>query len=89
MSTTKSDGAPAPDLPLDPDEPHTPFWFTVLGLGLFLLAGIFLLTQSGDDDKVTSSPDAAAGSVEAPANDAPKPAENAPAPDPHAGHGHD
>lgn len=44
---------------LDPDEPHTPAWFTFLGLGLFLLGGIFFLVQSSDEAEAT--PPAAAG----------------------------
>ncbi len=34
---------------LDPDEPHTPWWFPMLGLGLFLLGGIFLLATSEEN----------------------------------------
>lgn len=40
---------------LDPDEPHTPAWFTFLGLGVFLLAGIlFLVSSAGDAEDEAS-----------------------------------
>lgn len=35
---------------LDPEEPSTPLWLTLLGGVLFLLVAIFLLATGGDDD---------------------------------------
>lgn len=35
---------------LDPDEPHTPGWFSLLGLGLFLAAGIFFLATQDEEE---------------------------------------
>jgi hypothetical protein len=38
---------------LDPDEPHTPTWFTALGAILFLLGGVFVLVTGGDEPNPT------------------------------------
>lgn len=90
--------APAPEeqeSPLDPDEPHTPAWFTFLGVGLFLLGGIFVLATSGDEEETPAGPSSQVGE-DAPAlggEGEPPPAQQPPpaaaAADPHAGHGHD
>lgn len=91
MSTTEH-SIEEQETPLDPDEPRTPNWFTFLGVGLFLLGGIFLLATAGDEEpapasaKNAAAQDADSGAAPAAAQDAPSP--NAPA-DPHAGHGHD
>ena len=54
---------------LDPDEPHTPPWFTFLGLGIFLAGGIFLLICSSNENDPASEANTA---VAAPAdNEAP------------------
>lgn len=74
--------------PLDPDEPHTPVWFSFLGLGLFLLGGIFLLVTADDEQEAPGSaaaPAATAAEEEAEEGDSP----TEPEADPHAGHGHD
>lgn len=42
-----------PSLGLDPDEPHTPTWFTALGVILFLFGVIFILA-TGDDGENTA-----------------------------------
>lgn len=77
---------------LDPDEPHTPPWFTFLGLCLFLVGGIFLLATAGDDEMATGLGDAAAEEGEETGGEGAEPVEptEAPveAPDPHAGHDH-
>jgi len=85
MSANEADGA------LDPDEPHTPVWFTLLGVGLFLLGGIFLLATSGDDEGApeASVPEVSADAAPEPPGDEPRPQEGDARPDPHAGHGHD
>lgn len=44
MSATEAE----PDQ-LDPEEPHTPFWLTLLGGALFLAGAIFLLATAGGD----------------------------------------
>jgi len=78
----------AQESPLDPDEPSTPAWFTFLGVGLFLLAGIFLLATGGDDEPSAGVPAAAEAPSEGEAAGE-APAANAEAPvDPHAGHNH-
>ena len=59
---------------LDPDEPHTPAWFTFLGLGIFLAGGIFFLIRSSASDvvpaKAPEASDIAAPSEGAPHADA-------------------
>lgn len=35
---------------LDPDEPNTPGWLTLLGLALFLGCGILFLVLGGDEE---------------------------------------
>lgn len=86
MTTNEADST------LDPDEPHTPLWFTILGLGLFMVAGIFLVASSGNEEEeaTASSP---TEFLEAPSPEPPPKGENAPAAppseDPHKGHGHD
>lgn len=54
---------------LDPDEPHTPWWMPLLGLGLFLIAGIFLLATGGEDENPegASAPPVAEGKTDPPA----------------------
>lgn len=75
---------------LDPDEPHTPLWFTFLGLGLFLAGGIFLLATAGDEEPVVRAPESeAAAPAEEGEGAAPDAAQAAAEADPHAGHGHD
>jgi len=56
---------------LDSDEPHTPGWFTFLGLGLFLLAGIFFLATSENEDEVAAAAQPAAEGSAEPAEAAP------------------
>lgn len=80
--------------PLDSDEPHTPAWFTFLGVGLFLLGGIFLLATSDDEDEAPVVPSAEVGEAAGEQGEAVQNAKAdappaAPAADPHAGHGHD
>lgn len=41
MSLDPHDSDPREEL--DPDEPHTPLWLPLVGLGLFLLATTYLL----------------------------------------------
>lgn len=57
---------------LDPDEPHTPAWFTFLGLGVFLAGGIFFLIRSSAGEVVPGTPPEANSVVAAPNNDAPQ-----------------
>lgn len=69
---------------LDPDEPSTPLWLTLLGVGLFLLGGIFFLA--------TSSPEAAPDEEAAPEPPAAAPDNGTDPPKAdreHAGHGHE
>jgi hypothetical protein len=60
------DGEPATELP--PDEPRTPGWVPLLGLGLFALGATYLLvtTEPGDDSKTEGS-SAASATASAPA----------------------
>jgi hypothetical protein len=56
------------------EEPATPLWLTLLGLGLFLVAGIvFIATR---EDGKTAAQLTAAPSAEGAAADAPSPAPN-------------
>lgn len=89
---------------LDSDEPQTPIWFTFLGIGLFMAAGIFVLATADEEEPAAvaaapaapEEPAAAEAPAEMPANvpgqPAPPTAEQNPSgaavPDPHAGHGH-
>jgi hypothetical protein len=89
---------------LDSDEPQTPIWFTFLGIGLFMAAGIFVLATADDEEAPAVVAEAAAAPegeaapeapAEMPANvpggaAPPSDAQNpsGAAPDPHAGHGH-
>lgn len=69
---------------LDPEEPQTPTWFTMLGVALFLFGGIFaVIASSGDEEETETSAAEEPAAAAAPAPEA----EPAPA-DPHAGHGH-
>lgn len=91
MSTTEH-SIDEQETPLDPDEPHTPTWFTFFGIGLFLLGGIFLLITSDGEEPPPVTPAVEAGEpAPAAAAEGAAPAAKAPeAPaDPHAGHGHD
>jgi hypothetical protein len=51
---------------LDADEPHTPGWFTFLGLGLFLLAGIYFLATSETGEEAAAAEEPAAQASAAP-----------------------
>ena len=77
------------ETPLDADEPHTPTWFTFLGVGLFLLGGIFLLATSDDEVEAPVIPTSEAGEAVPAQEDKGDPPPAAEAADPHAGHGHD
>lgn len=48
----------------DADEPRTPLWLTLLGGALFFCAGLFLLTQSSQEE----ASEASAGTEELPAD---------------------
>jgi len=81
-----ADPQPAPGLPEIQDEAaDTPMWVPALGLGLFVLAALYLVVSSAFEDatapELTEEPAALAAPAE------PAPAEAAPA-DPHAGHDH-
>lgn len=52
------------------EEPKTPFWFTALGIGLFLLAGLVLVLRAPDESAETEG--TASAKVEAPKAEAPK-----------------
>ncbi|HXS18386.1 MAG TPA: hypothetical protein VN764_14410 [Polyangiaceae bacterium] len=69
MTRPSADKAPMSDERpgLDPDEPHTPGWFTFLGVGLFLLAGIFFLATSDQEGEDSAAPQPAAEGSAAPA----------------------
>jgi hypothetical protein len=45
---------------LDPDEPHTPAWFTFVGIGLFLVTGIYFLATADEEEEAAPSTAAAA-----------------------------
>ena len=69
------------------DEPHTPLWLTMLGIGLFLVAGIlFVATREGG--KTTAELTAQGAPEGSPAGSAaldagrPPSGQNAPAPNP-------
>ena len=51
----------ANDSTLDPDEPHTPWWFPLLGLALFLIGGIFLLATDDEEAAEEAGAEDAAG----------------------------
>lgn len=51
---------------LDPDEPRTPLWLPLLGLGLFLTALVYFLVSSDDASEAAPRPtDTAAPAPEA------------------------
>lgn len=64
------DGEPTREL--SPGEPRTPSWVPMLGLGLFLVAGIYGLTAtSGGEDEASAAASAGASASAAPAAPAP------------------
>lgn len=56
---------------LDPNEPHTPGWLTLLGCGLFLFVGIVVLATDDPAEEEASSTAPVAAEVAAPAPTAP------------------
>ncbi len=47
---------------LDPDEPHTPGWLTLLGIGLFVGVGIVAVALDSGEEPVAAPPVAAVAS---------------------------
>ncbi len=73
---------------LDPDEPRTPLWLSLLGGGLFLLALLlFLLTRTSTEAEMETGDTEAAGTNTEEAADAPGEQPEGDTED-HADHGH-
>ena len=67
--------------PPPPEEPATPLWLTLLGVGLFLVAGILFIATREDGKttaQLTAAPSAEAAAPAAPASAAPNPAAPSP-----------
>lgn len=53
---------------LDPDEPHTPVWFTALGVGLLFMGSIYVLASADEEGPAEIAPTAEVpGGEQAPA----------------------